>query len=224
MPCGRSFSPLPPCIDQAAPLSFQRLSRYYHAQFYYRGRWPNLQVISDKFFAIFLSFSFSAQERNFSIRFFCGSRRTGVTAQMQAKPAAAPAMARMCRPARIPRDQRCRGTKGFHALAQRQKAVVHPGVGQAEQIGGEGGQHRRQRRVAECQPRIHCHDGPPRANRNAAESPSDTPKRMRSVGRRPILSLSRGISSRPAALPTLPSTTARGRRSRPAPAPSQASG
>ena len=56
--CGRSFSPLPPCIDRAVPLSFQRLSRYYHAQFYYRGRWPNLQVISDKFFAIFLPFSF----------------------------------------------------------------------------------------------------------------------------------------------------------------------
>ena len=33
-------------------------------------------------------------------------------------------------------------------------------MGQAEQIGGEGGQHRRQRRVAERQPRIHRHNGP----------------------------------------------------------------
>ena len=47
----------------------------------------------------------------------------------------------------------------------------------------------------------------PCANRKAAESPSDTPNRIRSVGRRPIRSLSRGISKRPAALPTLPSTT-----------------
>ena len=50
--------------------------------------------------------------------------------------------------------------KASHALAQRQKAVVHPGVGQAEQIGGEGGQHRRQRRVAEGEARIAGHHAP----------------------------------------------------------------
>ena len=50
--------------------------------------------------------------------------------------------------------------KAAHALPQCQKAVVHPRMGQAEQVGGKGGQHRRQRRVAERQPRIHRHDGP----------------------------------------------------------------
>mgnify|MGYP006971122690 CR=1 FL=1 len=55
----------------------------------------------------------------------------------------------------------CKGErKAAHALPQGQKAVVHPGMGQAEQVGGEGRQHRRQRRITEGEPCIHSHNEP----------------------------------------------------------------
>ena len=55
----------------------------------------------------------------------------------------------------------CKGErKAAHALPQRQKAIVHPCMGQAEQIGGKGGQHRRQRRVAEGKSGV-AHHHPP---------------------------------------------------------------
>ena len=43
-------------------------------------------------------------------------------------------------PPQIRRSRKCQTS---HALPQRQKAVVHPCVGEAEQVRGEGRQHRR---------------------------------------------------------------------------------
>ena len=47
-----------------------------------------------------------------------------------------------------------------HAHAQRQKAIVDPRMGEAEQVGGKGRQNRRQRRVAEGEARITGHHAP----------------------------------------------------------------
>ena len=55
---------------------------------------------------------------------------------------------------------RKRKGKAAHALPQRQKAIVDPRMGEAEQVGGKGRQNRRQRRVAEGEARIAGHHAP----------------------------------------------------------------
>ena len=110
------------CIRTGCAALFQRLHRYYHAWFYYRENGRILQVISCKKYSRFLRSSvanchfhrFIQNNRQvfvnsavstgklFAAFSFCAFQRgsfcTGCSAQMAAKPAAAPAMASRCRP------------------------------------------------------------------------------------------------------------------------------
>ena len=124
------------------------------------------------------------------VQFFLGGcwALTGRSAQIHTKPAAAPAMASQCARWQDPTGSPQRGRQGCPRSVPAPESRSSPRVGQAEQVGGEGRQHRRQRRITEGEPCVHSHNEPACANRKAAESPSDTPNRIRSVGRRPIRS------------------------------------
>ena len=71
-------------------------------------------------------------------------------------------------PPQIRRSRKCQTS---HALPQRQKAVVHPCVGEAEQVRGESRQHRRKAGVAEGEPRIAGHHPPALRKRKPCRKP-----------------------------------------------------